>query len=135
MSSRKYVGDNMSARNRRKYVGPNFFFFFSGALPPNPRAGGSCTPPLTPLRARRRRSNTTTRAKNITHTQQRTTSNAQCTREQFLAKISLGENAHRLDNSPLRYLISHLEIILMGMKNCLFDHKLFFPKHRVIQWK
>jgi hypothetical protein len=71
-------GDNMSARNRRKYVGPKFFF--SGALPPNPRAGGPppCTPPrgglaappLTPLCARRRRSNTTTHAKNITHTQQ-----------------------------------------------------------------
>jgi hypothetical protein len=78
MSARKYV-DNMSARNRRKYVGPKKNFF-SGALPPNPRAGGSAplhpprgglaAPPLTPLRARRRRSDTTTRAKNITHTQQ-----------------------------------------------------------------
>jgi hypothetical protein len=64
MWSRKYVvpeicrpGDNMSARNRRKYVGPKFFF---RALPPNPRAGGSAplhpprgglaAPPLTPPR-------------------------------------------------------------------------------------
>jgi hypothetical protein len=83
MWSRKYVvpeicrpDDNMSARNRRKYVGPNFFF--SGALPPNPRAGGS-TPPLTPLCARRRCSDTTTRAKNITHTQHSPTCCFLCT--------------------------------------------------------
>jgi hypothetical protein len=79
MWSRKYVvpeicqpGDNMSAICRPK-------FFFSGALPPNPRAGGSAPlhpprgglapPPLTPLHAQRRCSDTTTRAKNITHTQ------------------------------------------------------------------
>jgi hypothetical protein len=53
----------------------------SGALPPNPRAphpprGG---PPLTPLRARRRRSDTTTRAKNITHTQHSPTCCFLCT--------------------------------------------------------
>jgi hypothetical protein len=45
MWSRKYVvpeicrpGDNMSAQNRRKYVGPKKKN--SGALPPNPRTGG-----------------------------------------------------------------------------------------------
>jgi hypothetical protein len=70
----------MSARNRRKYVGP-IFFFFGGAAPEPPRGGlrppappeggpSLDAPPLTPLRARRRRSDTTTRAKNITHTQQ-----------------------------------------------------------------
>jgi hypothetical protein len=45
MSSRKYVGP----KKKKKKI--------SGALPPNP------------LRARHRRSDTTTRAKNITHTQ------------------------------------------------------------------
>jgi hypothetical protein len=87
MWSRKYVvpeicrpGDNMSARNRRKYVGPKIFF--SGALPPNPRAGGPppCSgPPSYPPRARRRRSDTTTRAKNITHTQHSPTCCFLCT--------------------------------------------------------
>jgi hypothetical protein len=76
MSSRKYVGpaiicrpetgENMSAQKK------NF-----GALPPNPRAGGSA--PCTPLRARRRRSDTTTRAKNITHTQHSPTCCFLCT--------------------------------------------------------
>jgi hypothetical protein len=84
MSSRKYVGpakicrpeicrpgENMSARKKKKN---------SGALPPNPRAGGSAPhPPLTPLRARRRRSDTTTRAKNITHTQHSPTCCFLCT--------------------------------------------------------
>ena len=70
---RKYVGSN-----RRKYVGPKKKN--SGALPPNPCVGGSAplhplrgglaAPPLTPPHARRRRSDTTTHAKNITHTQQ-----------------------------------------------------------------
>jgi hypothetical protein len=80
MSSRKYDGPgNMSAQN----------FFFSGVLPPNPRAGGSAplhsprgglvAPPLTPLCARRRRSDTTTRAKNITHTQHSPTCCFLCT--------------------------------------------------------
>jgi hypothetical protein len=80
MWSRKYVvpeicrpGDNMSARNRRKYVGPKKKI--SGALPPNPRT----PPPLTPLRAWRRRSDTTTRAKNITHTQHSPTCCFLCT--------------------------------------------------------
>jgi hypothetical protein len=83
MSSWKYVGpaiicrpetgENMSAQKKN--------FFFSGALPPNPRAGGSAPlhPPLTPLRARRRRSDTTTRAKNITHTQHSPTCCFLCT--------------------------------------------------------
>jgi hypothetical protein len=77
MWSRKYVvpeicrpGDNMSARNRRKYVGPKKNF--RGANPP-------LHPPLTPLRARRRRSDTTTRAKNITHTQHSPTCCFLCT--------------------------------------------------------
>jgi hypothetical protein len=69
-------GDNMSARNRRKYVGPKKKFF--GGAAPEPPAGGS-TPPLTPLRARRRRSDTTTRAKNITHTQHSPTCCFLCT--------------------------------------------------------
>ena len=76
MWSRKYVvpkicqpGDNMSARNRRKYVGPKKKN--SGALPPNPRAGGLRPPTPPPL--------TTTRAKNITHTQHSPTCCFLCT--------------------------------------------------------
>jgi hypothetical protein len=84
MSSWKYVGPAIICR---QYVGPKPAKicrpkkFFLGALPPNPRAGGSAPlhPPLTPLRARRRRSNTTTRAKNITHTQHSPTCCFLCT--------------------------------------------------------
>jgi hypothetical protein len=47
---------------------PSEKFFFGGAAPEPPRRG--IRPPLTPMCARRRRSNTTTLAKNITHTQQ-----------------------------------------------------------------
>jgi hypothetical protein len=46
----------------------------SGALPPNPGTGGS-----TPLRAQRRCSDTTTRAKNIKHTQHSPTCCFLCT--------------------------------------------------------
>jgi hypothetical protein len=77
MSSRKYVspaiicwpetGENMSAQKK----------IFGGAAPEPPRGG--LRPPLTPLRARRRRSNTTTRAKNITHTQHSPTCCFLCT--------------------------------------------------------
>ena len=86
MWSRKYVvpeicrpSDNMSARNRRKYVGPNFFF--RGRCPRTParRAPPPCTPLLTPLRTQRRRSDTTTHAKNITHTQHSPTGCFFCT--------------------------------------------------------
>jgi hypothetical protein len=45
---------------------PRQFFFFRGAAP-RPTHGGH--PPLTPLHARCIRSDTTTHAKNITHTQ------------------------------------------------------------------
>jgi hypothetical protein len=87
MSSRKYVGpaiicrpetgENMSAQKK----------FFGGAAPEPPRGGPApCTPeggprapPLTPPRARRRRSDTTTRAKNITHTQHSPTCCFLCT--------------------------------------------------------
>jgi hypothetical protein len=81
-------GDNMSARNRRKYVGPKKKKNFGGAAPeppcrglrpPTPLRGGLAAPPLTPLRARRRRSDTTTRAKNITHTQHSPTCCFLCT--------------------------------------------------------
>jgi hypothetical protein len=82
MWSRKYVvpeicrpGDNMSARNRRKYVGPKKIF--RGRCPRTPARGAR--PPLTPPRARRRRSDTTTRAKNITHTQHSPTCCFLCT--------------------------------------------------------
>jgi hypothetical protein len=82
MSSWKYVvpkicrpkicwPENMSARKKN----------FGGAAP-EPRVGGSaapCHPPLTPLHARRRRSDTTTRAKNITHTQHSPTCCFLCT--------------------------------------------------------
>jgi hypothetical protein len=51
--------------------------FFGGAAPEPPRGG--LHPPLTPLRARRRRSDTTTRAKNITHTQHSPTCCFLCT--------------------------------------------------------
>jgi hypothetical protein len=61
-------------------------FFFGGAMSPEPEnmsRGGSVplrgAPPLTPLRARRRRSYTTTRAKNITHTQHSPTCCFLCT--------------------------------------------------------
>jgi hypothetical protein len=66
---RPETGENMSAQ-KKKFGGtapepPH------GGLPPlHPPRGASAAPPLTPLRARRRRSDTTTRAKNITHTQQ-----------------------------------------------------------------
>jgi hypothetical protein len=67
----------------RKYVVPEKIcrpeiFFFGGAAPEPPHAGGSA-PPLTPLRARHRRSDTTTRAKNITHTQHSPTCCFLCT--------------------------------------------------------
>ena len=82
MWSRKYVipeicrlGDNMSARNRRKYVGPKKKF--RGHCPRTPARGAR--PPLNPPRARRRRSDTTTRAKNITHTQHSPTCCFLCT--------------------------------------------------------
>jgi hypothetical protein len=90
MSSRKYVGpaiicrletgENMSAQKKN--------FFFRGAAPEPPRGGpaplhpprgGLAAPPLTPPRARRRRSDTTTRAKNITHTQHSPTCCFLCT--------------------------------------------------------
>jgi hypothetical protein len=82
MWSRKYVvpvicrPGNMSARENMSARKKN-----SGALPPNPRAGAlpPYTPPLTPLRARRRHSDTTTRAKNITHTQHSPTCCFLCT--------------------------------------------------------
>jgi hypothetical protein len=70
MSSRKYVGPVEICRPEKKK--------FGGA------AGGSAPlqggpPPLTPLRARHRRSHTTTRAKNITHTQHSPTCCFLCT--------------------------------------------------------
>jgi hypothetical protein len=62
---RKYVGpeicqpgENMSARKKKKIW---------GAAPEPPRGG--LRPPLTPLHTRRKCSDTTTRAKNIKHTQ------------------------------------------------------------------
>jgi hypothetical protein len=77
MSSRKYVGlaiicrpetgENMSAQKKK----------FGGVAPKPPRGG--LHPPLTPLRTRRRRSNTTTHAKNITHTQHSPTCCFLCT--------------------------------------------------------
>jgi hypothetical protein len=66
---RKYVGSA-----QRKYVDPKKKF---RGLPPPPCGG--LRPPLTPLRARRRRSDTTTRAKNITHTQHSPTCCFLCT--------------------------------------------------------
>jgi hypothetical protein len=80
MSSRKYVGpaiicrletgENMSAQKK----------IFGGAAPEPPRGGPApLHPPLTPPRARRRRSDTTTRAKNITHTQHSPTCCFLCT--------------------------------------------------------
>jgi hypothetical protein len=47
--------------------------------------------------------------------------NAQCTKEQFLANFSPGENAHGPDNSPLQQKISHLDRMLMGLTIFLFD--------------
>jgi hypothetical protein len=79
MSSRKYVGPAIICR---QYVGPKPAKicrpkknFLGGAAPEPPRL----RPPLTPLRARRRRSDTTTRAKNITHTQHSPTCCFLCT--------------------------------------------------------
>jgi hypothetical protein len=85
MWSRKYVvpeicrpetGENMSAQKKN--------FFFQGRCPQTPTPlhplrGGLAAPPLTPLHARRRRSDTTTRAKNITHTQHSPTCCFLCT--------------------------------------------------------
>jgi hypothetical protein len=59
MSSRKYVGPAEICWPKKKN--------FGGAAPEPPRGG--LRPPLTPLRTRRKRSDTTTCAKNITHTQ------------------------------------------------------------------
>ena len=53
---------NMSSR---KYVGPAEICWPEKKI----RGRCPCTPPLTPLHARHRRLDTTTRAKNITHTQ------------------------------------------------------------------
>ena len=90
MWSRKYVvpeicrpDDNMSARNRRKYVGPKKKNS-GGAAPEPPREGlRPPTPPeggpSAPLHAWRKRSDTTTRAKNITHTQHSPTCCFLCT--------------------------------------------------------
>jgi hypothetical protein len=78
MSSRKYVVPAKICRSaRRKYVSPKKKI--RGRCPF--RAGGSAPlhPPLTPLRARHRRSDTTTRAKNITHTQHSPTCCFLCT--------------------------------------------------------
>jgi hypothetical protein len=63
----------------RKYVVPKKKI--RGRCPRTPARGAPppCTPPLTPLRARRRRSDTTTRAKNITHTQHSPTCCFLCT--------------------------------------------------------
>jgi hypothetical protein len=76
MSSRAIIcrpetGENMSAQKKN----------FRGRCPRTPARGAPppCTPPLTPLRARRRRSDTTTRAKNITHTQHSPTCCFLCT--------------------------------------------------------
>jgi hypothetical protein len=69
---------NMSAR--RKYVGPARKKKIRGRCPRTPAGGLPLPPPpLTPLRARRRRSDTTTRAKNITHTQHSPTCCFLCT--------------------------------------------------------
>jgi hypothetical protein len=62
-------------------------FFFRGHCPRTPTRGapppctpqGGAPPPLTPLHARRRRSDTTTCAKNITHTQHSPTCCFLCT--------------------------------------------------------
>jgi hypothetical protein len=77
MSSRKYVGpaiicrpetgENMSAQKK----------IFRGRCPRTPRGGPA--PLLPPCRAQRRRSDTTTRAKNITHTQHSPTCCFLCT--------------------------------------------------------
>jgi hypothetical protein len=63
---RPETGENMSAQKKN----------FGGAAPPE---GGLAAPALTPLRAWHRRSNTTTRAKNITHTQHSPTCCFLCT--------------------------------------------------------
>jgi hypothetical protein len=85
MWSQKYVVPvicrprNMSSGNMSswKYVIPVQKKNFGGAAPKPPRGG--LHPPLTPLRARRRCSDTTTRAKNITHTQHSPTCCFLCT--------------------------------------------------------
>jgi hypothetical protein len=68
---RPETGENMSAQKKK----------IRGRCPRTPTRGAPppCTPPLTPLRARRRRSDTTTRAKNITHTQHSPTCCFLCT--------------------------------------------------------
>jgi hypothetical protein len=69
MSSQKYVGPAIICRPKKKNS--------RGRCPRTPAQGAH--PPLTPPRARRRRSNTTTRAKNITHTQHSPTCCFLCT--------------------------------------------------------
>jgi hypothetical protein len=73
MLIRPETDENMSAQKK--------IFFFRGRCPRTPARGAPppCTPPLTPLHARRRRSDTTTRAKNITHTQHSPTCCFLCT--------------------------------------------------------
>jgi hypothetical protein len=49
--------------------------------------------------------------------------NSQCTGEQFIENLSLGENYHRPEKLSLRQKISHLERMIMGMTTCLFNRK------------
>jgi hypothetical protein len=71
MSSRKYVGPTIICRLETGENMSSQKIFFGGAALEPPRGGPApLHPPLTPPRARRRCSDTTTRAKNITHTQQ-----------------------------------------------------------------
>ena len=72
MWSRKYVGPKPTKICRLKKKN-------SGALPLHPPRGGLAAPPLTPLRARHRHLDTTTHAKNITHTQHSPTCCFLCT--------------------------------------------------------
>jgi hypothetical protein len=112
---RKYVGPknvgpakicrpgNMSPR--RKYVARKKKNF--GGAAPEPPAGGP-PPPLTPLRARRRCSDTTTRAKNITHTQHSPTCCFLCTQgvTGLHSQQSRASNAHG-SSTPRELLSAH----------------------------
>jgi hypothetical protein len=73
MSFRKYVGPAKICQPEKKK--------FRGRCPRTPARGvpPPYTPPLTPLRAWHKRSDTTTRAKNITHTQHSPTCCFLCT--------------------------------------------------------
>jgi hypothetical protein len=55
--------------------------------------------------------------------------NAQITREQFPAKLLLGDNSHGIHNPSLQKQISDQERLLTGLTTHLFNSKSYVKKH------